>query len=137
MYQDSKIISFVVGFGDMIDKASRYSFFCKLIMSIVSFLKNTWRDSFIGQIVDSMFNMEAHRNSVTYRVTSKSIMALLRYISRIFKLEQGISESKYFALINYSRPGEEDNQKYESGVKAVFKDSFIMRLIYEFWKNVD
>ncbi|MGI5999229.1 MAG: hypothetical protein ACOX89_11280 [Lutispora sp.] len=137
MYQDSKIISFVLGFEDMIAKASRHSFFCKLIMGFVDCFKNTWRDSFLGQVVDGMFNMEAHRNSAAYRVTSKAIMASLSYISRIFSLEQGISESKYFALINYSKPKKNSIEEDESGVRAVFKDSFIMRHIFEFWKNVD
>lgn len=137
MYQDSKIISFVIGFGDMIDKASRHSFFCNLTKSFVRSFKNTWRDSFLGQIVDGMFNMEAHRNSSVYRVTSRSIVASLGFISRIFSLEQGISESRYFALINYSRPKKNSIKENESGVRAIFEDSFIMRHIYDFWKNVD
>lgn len=137
MYQDSKIISFVAGFGDMIVKASRNSFFCKMIIGFVGLIRNIWSDSLIGQIVDSMFDMEVHRSSAAYRVTSRSIMASLSFVSRIFKLEQGISESKYFALINYSRPRKNDNEKVEGGVKAIFKDSFILRNIYEFWKSVD
>ncbi|SHI98322.1 hypothetical protein [Lutispora thermophila] len=137
MYQDSKIISFVIGFEDMMAKAGRHSFFCKLIKNFVGFIRNSWRDSFFGQIVDSMFNIEAHRNSTAYKVTSRSIMASLGFISRILSLEQGISESKYFALINYSRPRENKIEEDENRVRAILKDSFIIRHIYEFWNNVD
>lgn len=137
MYENSKLINFAVTFADGLERSYRYSYFCKWARSFSRSIKTIWDDSLIGQVIDSMFNIEAHRNSISYMIITKSVLSFFDFVSDKLSLEKGVSESKYVAAIKKISLVKRNIKVDMSLVKAIFKNSFLMRCLYDFWNVVD
>lgn len=137
MYENSKLISFAVRFADGLERTYRYSYFCKLAKSFCRDFKSIWKDSLIGQIIDGMFNAETHRSSIAYKFMTRPFLASLCFINDKLSLDQGISESKYIAIIKKSSLLKRKTKADESIVKAMLRNSFYVKCMYEFWEGMD
>lgn len=138
MYENSKIISFAIGASDGLEKAYRNSYFCKKAKGLSILIKNIWRDSVFGRIIDNIFNIETHKSSLAYRLFTKPFIVLVDFLYDKLSLEQGISNSRYINIIRRSLDiFSKKSDAKEGFLMTVFKDSIFVKCAYQFWEGMD
>ncbi len=131
MINESKIISFIINFGDELENAFRHSVFLKLCRRIVMI----WNNSAFGKIISGFFDLEVYKNSIFYKLINSAFMALIKITVKKIPLKVANENSRYisiirniFSKISFSK---------EMRIKNILKNSFFINSIYEFWLSVD
>lgn len=137
MHENSKIIYFVLKLSDMLEYTYYNSYFCKIVRSIAKTFKKVWKDSVFGRIVDNLFSLETHRNSVSYRVFNKLFISFIEgFIERI-PLKEAVIDSKFIRTIRSFYTLDKESSNKESLIKNMFKDSIFVKCAYQLWQGMD
>ncbi|NLN47577.1 MAG: hypothetical protein GX154_00425 [Clostridiales bacterium] len=131
MKDTSKILLAISYFADKMEKAYQNSLFLKLCKKI----NEIWQHSTSGKIISGFFSYDMQNNSLFYKTVKSVVNRSARGIAGFFSVKEAISNSEYIKGVNRLFLNISFNKMH--GIKTVFKNSFFINIIYEYWTTVD
>ena len=131
MRDTSKILLAISYFADKMEKAYQSSLFLKLCKKA----NIIWQHSTSGKIISGFLSYDIQNNSLFYNTVKSVANRSARGIADFFSVKEAINNSKYIKAINRLFSNISSNRMH--GIKTVFKNSFFINTIYEYWTTVD
>ncbi len=131
MKDTSKIVKFIIDFGNKVEMAYQGSLFLKLCRHLV----DVWRDSVFGKIISGFFRYEIQNNSLFFKNIKAISNSMAKSIADFLSLKEAVNYSKYLSIIRNLTS--RFKLKKELRFISIVKDSFFLNAFYDFWMSVD
>lgn len=131
MRDSSKILFIISDFANKIEKAYQNSQFLRLCKKT----KEIWQHSITGKILSGFFDYDVQNNSLFLKCIKSTASRFVMGTANFFSFKEAIGNSKYIKVIN--RLTSNINFNKMKGFKTVFKNSFFINTISEYWEAMD
>lgn len=131
MKDTSKIVKFIIDFGNKVEVAYQGSLFLKLCRHLV----DVWRDSVFGKIISGFFRYEIQNNSLFFKNIKAISNSMAKSIADFLSLKEAVNYSKYLSIIRNLTS--RFKLKKELRFISIVKNSFFLNAFYDFWMSVD
>ena len=131
MKDTSKIVKFIIDFGNKVEMAYQGSLFLKLCRHLV----DVWRDSVFGKIISGFFRYEIQNNSLFFKNIKAISNSMAKSIADFLSLKEAVNYSKYLSIIRNLTS--RFKLKKELRFISIVKNSFFLNAFYDFWMSVD
>ena len=131
MIYDSKIIEFIVDFGDSLESAYKNSLFFKWIKRTLAI----WKYSNFGKVIIGFFSAEVYEHSVLFKTLKNIFDKLVEIIIVYFPLKAAKENSRYITILK--KQFKKINKIKLPRIKNIIANSLCINAIYNFWLNLE